>query len=79
MSILSVTLEPKCSILSAPPFLITYSCKRPSRIAFKNENTPMKLDFPEPLAPITKLIAPSFKSSMEAMLLKPFILIESSS
>jgi len=41
---------------------------RPSR---RNANAPKKLDFPEPLAPITILIGRNSSGVIEAMLLKP--------
>jgi hypothetical protein len=48
-------------------------------MACKNENTPIKLDFPAPLAPMTTLMAPSRNASTEAMLLKPLIVMKSNS
>ena len=39
----------------------------------------MKFDLPDPLAPMTTFIAPSFSFSMEAILLNPLTVIQSSS
>src|SRR5262245_29390912 len=48
-------------------------------MACRKEKTPMKLDFPEPFGPTTRLIGPSASASMDAMLLKPRMVMESSS
>src|SRR4051812_21871146 len=48
-------------------------------MACRKEKTPMKLDFPEPFGPTTRLIGRSASFSMDAMLLKPRMVMESSS
>jgi hypothetical protein len=47
-------------------------------MACRNAKTPIKFDFPAPFGPITTLIGPNFSFSTEAILLNPWIVIESS-
>jgi hypothetical protein len=47
-------------------------------MACKKANTPIKFDFPDPFGPITALIGLNSSFSTEAILLNPWIVIESS-
>jgi hypothetical protein len=71
-----VLLDPKCNNLSARPERATYSLSLPARISLRNRNTAGKFDFPEPFAPISRLIGRKGKSLIERMLLKPSIVMD---
>lgn len=45
----------------------------------QKKNTPIKLDFPDPLGPMMRFMGPSDNFSTEAMLLNPFMVMKSSS
>ena len=47
-------------------------------VAIAKEKAPMKLDLPEPLGPINTLIGRSCRRSILLMLLKPLMVIQSS-
>lgn len=64
------------------PFRAASSChvslEPPVADGVQKSNTPIKLDFPDPFGPITTLIGLNSSFSTEAMLLNPWIVIESS-
>ena len=51
-----VILEPKWRSLLAPPLLITVPWRRPDLSARRSWNASMKLDLPDPLAPMSRLM-----------------------